>query len=556
MVDLRPYEKLHTIQMLKDVIRRWWGVELAFADAKGYVLDHAEGKIVPPQNDFCRVALFTKDGFRRCNESVRVLRDKLRSGPRGHRCVVHECHLGFDLVACPMYVDQELAGFLFVGGALHDPLTPVGEELLLRKVRELNPAAVPEPEPAMRRIPQMTREEMEKLFDLLELGANEVQTYHGELRRRERELSRVRQEIGERYRFENIVGTSRAMQEVFRLLEKIVESESTVLIQGESGTGKELVARAIHYNGPRAKRAFVVQNCSAFNDNLLESALFGHVKGAFTGAIKDKKGLFEVADGGTFFLDEVGDMSPALQVKLLRVLQEGTFTPVGGTETREVDVRVIAATHKDLQKMVERGEFREDLYYRINVIKVQVPPLRERMDDLPVLCEHFLQKHWRGARGGAARAPRLGEQALTAMMRYPWPGNIRELENEIERLIVLGGDLEELPADLLSQRVREADGGGAKPYPMRTGVAGSLKDAVESLERDLIHQGLIRTHWNKSQLAKELGISRSNLIAKVERYGLERREEPRAGGGEAGGGGAPLARSAASGGGPAGGGAS
>src|SRR5262249_31642113 len=246
---------------------------------------------------------------------------------------------------------------------------------------------------------------------------------------RDRELAVVTRELGERYRFENIVGNSRSMQQVFRLLEKIVESESTILIHGESGTGKELVARAIHYNGPRTKKPFVVQNCSAFNDNLLESALFGHAKGAFTGAIKDKKGLFEIADGGSFFLDEVGDMSPALQVKLLRVLQEGTFTPVGSTETRQVDVRVIAATHKDLHKMVERGEFREDLYYRINVTRVAAPPLRERMDDLPILVEHFLRKHHRGK--GAP--PRLSPDALAAFQRYAWPGNIRELENEIER---------------------------------------------------------------------------------------------------------------------------
>jgi transcriptional regulator with PAS, ATPase and Fis domain len=531
MIDLRPYEKLHTIQMLKDVIRKWWGVELAFADQKGYVLDHAEGKIIPPNNDFCRASLFTKDGFRRCNESVKSVRDKLKTGPKGRRCVVHECHLGFDLVACPIYLDQDLAGFLFVGGAVHDPLQPVAEQQLLTKIRQLGADGMSEPERALRRIPQMSRAEMEQLFDLLEFGANEVQNYHAELRRREREMTRVRQEIGERYRFENIVGTSRSMQEVFRLLEKIVESESTVLIQGESGTGKELVARAIHYNGPRAKKTFVVQNCSAFNDNLLESALFGHVKGAFTGAIKDKKGLFEIADGGTFFLDEVGDMSSALQVKLLRVLQEGTFTPVGGTEMRSVDVRVIAATHKDLQKMVERGEFREDLYYRINVIKIQVPPLRERMDDLPLLCEHFLKKHWRGARGGTMRPPRLSDDALLAMQRYPWPGNIRELENEIERLIVLGGDFDELPVELLSQRVREADGAARPAQNARPALSGTLKEAVETLEREMIHQGLIRTHWNKSQLAKELGISRSNLIAKVERYGLERKEDGAGNGG-------------------------
>src|SRR6185436_14792263 len=266
-----------------------------------------------------------------------------------------------------------------------------------------------------------------------------------------------------------IVGEATAVREVVKLLGKVVKSEATVLVHGESGTGKELIARAIHYNGPRAKKTFVVQNCSAFNDNLLESALFGHTKGSFTGAIKDKKGLFEMADGGTFFLDEVGDMSPALQVKLLRVLQEGTFTPVGATETRTVDVRVIAATHKDLQKMVARGEFREDLYYRINVIRLLIPPLRERVEDLPMLIDHFLRKHYRGK----GRLPRLSNEVMEAFQRYPWPGNIREMENEIERLLVLGGDLDVLPLELVSPRVRDADGAGMQRASTASGLRGA-----------------------------------------------------------------------------------
>jgi two-component system, NtrC family, response regulator HupR/HoxA len=532
VIDLRPYEKLHTVQLLKDVIRKWWGVELAFADSKGYVLDHAEGKVVPPNNDFCRLALFSKEGFRRCNESVKVTRDKLKAAtPRTvRRCVVHECHLGFDLIGCPIHLDGEFAGFLFVGGSIHEELSSYAEDTLLKKIREvaIGQGNGTDLGRAVEKIPKLTDAEVGQLCDLLEFGVDEIQNYAAELKRRDRELTNITHELGERYRFENIVGNSRAMQQVFRLLEKIIESDSTVLIHGESGTGKELIARAIHYNGPRAKKAFVVQNCSAFNDNLLESALFGHTKGSFTGAIKDKKGLFEIADGGTFFLDEVGDMSPSLQVKLLRVLQEGSFTPVGSTETRTVDVRVIAATHKDLHKMVERGEFREDLYYRINVIKIQIPPLRDRMDDLPVLVEHFLRKHFRTRPGAAQkRPPRFGDDALEAFRRYPWPGNIRELENEIERCMVLGGDLEEMPEELLSQRVRDAAGAPQSQKAARAlGAyerAGSLKDAIEQLERDLIHQGLIRTHWNKSQLAKDLGISRSNLIMKVERYGLDKK---------------------------------
>ncbi len=545
MVDLRAYEKLHAIQLLKDVVRKWWRVELRLADARGVTVEPAEGAAdacgSAAENDFCRLALFSKEGLRRCNESVKVARDKLKAshGGRARRAIVHECHLGFDVVACPLVLEGEFAGMLLVSGSNHSVLTPLGKDTLFRKIREVSPTTQEgggggtDLERAVARMPSVADAELERLCDLLELGATEIEDYHAEQVRREREVSSLSQELGERYRFENIIGTSRTMQGVFRLLEKIIESESTVLIQGESGTGKELVARAIHYNGPRAKRAFVVQNCSAFNDNLLESALFGHTKGSFTGAIKDKKGLFEIADGGTFFLDEVGDMSPALQVKLLRVLQEGTFTPVGSNEQLQVDVRVIAATHKDLIKLVERGEFREDLYYRINVIRVLVPPLRERMDDLSLLLEHFLRKHFRPRPGAArTRPPRMSAEALAMMQAFPWPGNIRELENEVERCMVLGGEFEELPAELLSQRVQDAVATSQPSHTTSTQLLGprpgavvSLKDAVEELERVLIRDGLARTHHNKSQLAKDLGISRSNLIMKVERYGLERHRE-------------------------------
>src|SRR5207245_722941 len=208
-----------------------------------------------------------------------------------------------------------------------------------------------------------------------------------------------------RYSYDAIIGKSRPMQDLYRLLDKVIDSDSTVLVHGENGTGKELVARAIHYNSARSNQRFVVQNCSAFNDNLLDSELFGHKRGSFTGAIADKQGLFEVAHEGTFFLDEIGDMSPALQVKVLRVLQEGTFIPVGGTDVRRVDVRVVAATNRDLKRMVERGEFREDLYYRVHVINLTIPPLRERREDIPALVEHFLKKY--------AKNRRLKQKKLT-----------------------------------------------------------------------------------------------------------------------------------------------
>ncbi|HEY1587868.1 MAG TPA: sigma 54-interacting transcriptional regulator, partial [Polyangia bacterium] len=268
----------------------------------------------------------------------------------------------------------------------------------------------------------------------------------------------------------------------------------------------------IHYNSRRAEERFVVQNCSAFNDNLLDSELFGHKKGAFTGAIADKEGLFEVADKGTFFLDEIGDMSPALQVKVLRVLQEGTFTPVGDTALRTVDVRIIAATNRELKKMVERGEFREDLYYRINVIQLTVPSLRERREDIPMLVDHFLK---RNAKGRRLKAKRLTKSCMARMLEYAWPGNIRELENEIERLVVLAGDDKLIGEELLSTRIRSET--------REEGGPRSLPAAVDALERSLIYEVLKRTHWNKTKAAEELHISRRNLIRKVTKYKLDQR---------------------------------
>ncbi len=314
------------------------------------------------------------------------------------------------------------------------------------------------------------------------------------------------------------------MQSLYALLDKIKGADTTVMVQGENGTGKELIARSIHYNSNRKDKPFVVQNCSAFNDNLLESELFGHIKGSFTGAIKDKKGLFEMADKGTFFLDEIGDTSPTMQVKLLRVLQEGTFTPVGSTDMRKVDVRIIAATNRNLKEMVEAGTFREDLYYRLNVINIRVPPLRERKEDIPYLVEYFLQRTSEQASAGGEKKI-LTKRALEKLYDYPWPGNVRELQNEIERLVVLSAEENKLMAELLSPKILEA---GEKSKVQGSRLQGKLKDALEELERDMIREGLRRTGWNKSKLAKELGISRAGLIMKVEKYGLDKRKITRA----------------------------
>jgi transcriptional regulator with PAS, ATPase and Fis domain len=316
-------------------------------------------------------------------------------------------------------------------------------------------------------------------------------------------------ELATRYSYDAIIGRSVPMQDLYRTLDKVIGSDSTVLIQGENGTGKELIAKAIHYQSARKDARFVVQNCSAFNDNLLDSELFGHRRGAFTGAFADKPGLFEVADKGTFFLDEIGDMSASLQVKVLRVLQEGTFLPVGGTDVRHVDVRIIAATNRDLRGMVARGEFREDLYYRVNVINLVVPPLRERKDDLPTLVEHFMKKHLRGRR----MQKRISKGCVDQLMAYAWPGNVRELENEVARLIVLAGDEKVIGEELLSPRIR-------RPTEVTDEDTG-LPGAVERLERSLIEEALARHRGNKTRAAAELKVSRRNLIRLVQKYALE-----------------------------------
>jgi transcriptional regulator with GAF, ATPase, and Fis domain len=333
------------------------------------------------------------------------------------------------------------------------------------------------------------------------------------------ELAVVRAELGRergRYEYTAIVGASDGMRRVFQQLDRIVESDLPVLIHGDSGTGKELIARAIHFNGARKDRPFVVENCAALPDTLLESELFGHTKGAFTGADRAKKGLLEQASGGTLFLDEIGDMSTEMQKKLLRVLQEGEVRPLGSNETVQVDVRLISASHRDLEDLVHSGGFREDLYYRVNVLAVHLPPLRDRRDDVPLLAEALLA---RAARDAGRPAPALSHEVLAALVAYDWPGNVRELENEMRRLVVLAEDtvrLEHLSPAIL-QRAAETGGAAAGPAPE---VLGDLRTAVASFERRAIEAALARASNNKSRAAKELGISRFALQRKLDKYGV------------------------------------
>jgi DNA-binding NtrC family response regulator len=333
-----------------------------------------------------------------------------------------------------------------------------------------------------------------------------IKDLHDELKKERSKNILLAQALEKRYSFGNIVGKSDRMREIYELISDISHTDSTVLIQGESGTGKELIARAIHYHSPRKNKPFIVANCSAYSQNLLESELFGHEKGSFTGAIRRKTGRFELAHGGTIFLDEIGEVSPPTQIFLLRVLQDHRFERVGGEETLEVDVRVIAATNKNLMEEMKKGNFREDLYYRLNVIPILIPPLRERKDDISFLASHFLDKF---SREKGKKVADFSAEVMRIFLAHSWPGNVRELENVIEHAVILAKKEEISPKDL-------------PHYLLQKSFQAEELVTLQDFEKDLILKTLKETNWNKHQAAQKLKINRSTLYGKMKRYGLSK----------------------------------
>jgi DNA-binding NtrC family response regulator len=562
--------QLRAVARVREIVGRRWGLGLGCADwrSRTVVPPHAR-QLAPsasqpaPRATICGVLQGCDPGARACQATAHETLQRLCEGaPAAGRPVMITCHAGLRELALPIVVygertgeppgeppgagqrDGEVLGVLLCGGFIlddgdgpEDNTGPAGREdggpveaALAVVDRRTAPLALDTAVYGLARAaqPRLSPADVELVGELLGLAAEEIAGYardHGLVAQLAPAGPAGRAGLagpagpaghdarGLRQGYADITGASAPMQELYDLLDRVVQSDATVLIQGENGTGKELVARAIHDHSPRGKRRFLITNCSAFNDNLLDSELFGHARGAFTGAVVEKPGLFEVADQGTFFLDEIGDMSPALQVKVLRVLQEGTFTRVGDTELRKVDVRIIAATNRDLKAMVASGAFREDLFYRIHVISLHIPPLRERPGDIELLVDHFLDKHRR--RAGGAR--RLSRACMARLLSYSWPGNVRELENEIERLVVFAGDDPVIQEEHLSRRIREPE----VARVAHVGEAYSLPRAVSELERRMIVASLERNDWNKTRASAELEISRRNLIRLVQKYGLE-----------------------------------
>ncbi len=512
-VNWQEFDKLHVIRRLRQLVAKWWRVQINFTDAKGFLSGVPKGKFFNPINEVCVGITAERAGFKACLSSVQA---QTMAKAKESKNLLASCHAGFSCVSVPIRVGNNYLGSVFADGFLLQETVSLQKKQVKQTLETYfkDPKAL---QAYVDTLPVLSSQDLSYLIELIEMVVAEILIVQSNLYEATARLDELKIELGQRFSFQNMIGKSQVMQLLYRQIEKISDYDSLVLIQGENGTGKELIAKALHYSSKRADKKFVAVNCGAFNDNLLESELFGHVKGAFTGAIKDKMGLFAAANGGTLFLDEIGDTSHAMQVKLLRVLQEGTYMPVGGVSLEQSLARVVCATNKDLASMVKDGSFREDLFYRLNVINLHVPALRQRREDIPLLVEYFLEKN---NKGKVKKAIKLSHACMNLLLDHLWPGNIRELENEIERLWVLSDEEAEIKEDFLSPRIRFA---GEISPSLNLLAVGTLKEAVEELEKKMILDGLKRLGWNKTKLAKELGVSRAGLIMKVEKYGFEKR---------------------------------
>ena len=520
-MNWQDLNRLHVVSNLKKILGKWYSLDCIFLDRKGRIKTNFLDEGYSLYSDFFRNQISSKSGLENFNSDLENVHSLLM-GSDEELQIAPSSFKGVNFVCCKLIYDNKLMGsvigYPFVFNNKTDDLDRVISELL--GSWKVSLVQIDKTITSLK----VSDNNLEYLKDLISLVSQEIITFHKEINKREERIKDLSSELGSRFRFHTMIGKSDKMKKIYRLLEKVSSSDASVFIQGENGTGKELVARAVHYFSSRKDNMFLAVNCSAFNENLLDSELFGYEKGAFTGANKDKKGLFEAADGGTLFLDEIGDTSLSMQVKLLRVLQEGTFLPVGSVSPKKTNVRIIAATNKNIKEMMLEGSFREDLFYRVNVINISIPTLRERKEDISLLIDHFLSIKC-GEIGKAIKV--LSSACLEKILNYSWPGNVRQLENEVERLVVLSGDNKIVTPDLLSPTILEFGNRNVSDKDL-VNLNGKLKDALEEVETLMIREGLRRCEFNKTRLSKELGISRASLISKVEKYGLDKRKKPEA----------------------------
>ncbi len=509
MINWKEIDKLDIISRFRELLKRRFSVEVILVDNKGIIRSKGHNF----NSIFTKVYKNLQNNY--FDYSISKIVNHVKNSSKPY--LVCNLYESIKCLVVKIVIDEYFQGVVisvpFFEDDVHDKTNNSLNNYCISENNYHN---------VINSIKKLSNVDKEYLKDFSILVAEEIQAFYDTISKREKKIKTHSLELVDRFRYHSMIGKSKQMQNIYQLLDKLSNSDSNIFIQGENGTGKELVAKAIHYFSCRKENNFLAVNCSAFNDALLDSELFGHVKGSFTGAIRDKKGLFLQADGGTLFLDEIGDTSINMQAKLLRFLQDGTCFPVGSTTPIHCNVRIVAATNKDIKSMLKNGEFREDLYYRVNVININLPPLREREGDISILVNHFLKNKCDDA-GCSIKA--ISNKCMEKLLDYNWPGNIRELENEIERLVILSGNNDTITSELLSPRIANKDKYINKFSTMGINTKGTLKSALEELEYIIIQEGLTNCNFNKSRLSKKLGISRANLISKIARYGLDKRKK-------------------------------
>jgi transcriptional regulator with PAS, ATPase and Fis domain len=515
-VELGPeiWERVFSSSMFRKTMELLLGIferDFGFYDLNGITFE--EFSRIPRPNwrryrfPFCEYIWQTPEGKRRCLEEEKRASQRVCSTKD---IDIITCWAGLVEIAVPILLHGNYCGFISTAGGLcTDSPTEEGFDQIARRVADTG-VDLKSLKEAYLAIKPISKELLDVMVKLINIAIEEIVGIAVESERDKKRIRELEDSLYERYGFGMIIGKSNPMQEIFKLLAKVVKTDAPILIEGESGTGKELIANTIHYNSHRKAYMFTAINCAAFSEQLLESELFGHLRGSFTGAIRDKKGLFEVTDQGTLFLDEIAEMSPALQVKLLRVLQDGTFLPVGATQPRKANVRLISATNKDLKDLVSKGKFRQDLFYRLNVIRILIPPLRERKEDIPLLVNHFINRRTEG----------ITSDALKLLLEYHWPGNVRELQNVIERAISLTDskyiEVDDLPEEITGKQISGTLGtiDLTKPY-------SKIRRAfLESFQKEYLCRLLKKTAGNVTKAARIAGLNRCTLQQYLKRHGI------------------------------------